>query len=172
MVEKEDYKKIWTVKTKSEELFLREKAKVFQFSEYSKSEINNLILIMRQMMVLNHGIGLAAPQIGLNAQVFVAQLPSQDGRGYQGKFYAVFNPKVESISKKLIPNQEGCLSVPGYYGTVERANKITVSGYDKNNRAIKLKVEDFLARIFQHEIDHLNGTLFIDKSKDVKKFES
>lgn len=171
MVEKENNKKIWTIKTKSEESFLREKPKAFQFSEYSKSEINNLVLFMRQMMVLNHGIGLAAPQIGVNAQVFVAQLPSEDGRGYYGKFYAIFNPKIESISKKMISDQEGCLSVPGHYGTVQRADKITVSGYDKNNRPVKIKAEGFLARIFQHEIDHLGGILFIDKSKDVKKFE-
>ncbi len=171
MAEKETDKKIWTVKIKSEESFLREKPKAFKFSDYSKSEINNLVLFMRQMMVLNHGIGLAAPQIGVNAQIFVAQLPSDDGRGYQGKFYAIFNPKIESISKKIVSDQEGCLSVPGYYGTVDRADKITVSGYDKNNRPVKVKAEGFLARIFQHEIDHLGGVLFIDKSKDVKKFE-
>lgn len=122
-------------------------------------------------MIANQGVGLAAPQIGIDARVFVAQEPSKDGRGYWGKFYAIFNPKIESISKKLISDHEGCLSVPGYYGTVERADKITISGFDKNNRPIKIKASGYLARIFQHEIDHLDGILYIDKSKDVKKIE-
>ena len=172
MAEKEKGEKIWTVEVKNEKSFLKGKAKIFEFSDYTKQEIDNLVLHMRQMMVAHHGVGLAAPQIGINARVFVAQEPSKDGLSYQGKFYAVFNPKVESISKKLIPDQEGCLSVPGYYGTVERADKITVSGWDKNKRPVKIKAEGYLARIFQHEIDHLNGTLFIDKSKDVKKIEA
>lgn len=121
-------------------------------------------------MVLHHGVGLAAPQIGLNMSVFVAQMPGKDGKGYAGKFYSFFNPTIEFASKKIITDYEGCLSVPGYFGNVDRSEKITISGYDKNNRKVTLKVEGFLARIFQHETDHLNGTLFVDKSKDVKKY--
>lgn len=168
MVKEENYK-IWTTETKTQEKFLRGKAKPFEFSEYSKKDINDLVLFMRTMMVKNHGVGLAAPQVGLNMRAFVAQLPADDGSGYIGKFYAIFNPRVESISKKIINDAEGCLSVPGYYGTVPRADKLTITGFDKNNRKITVKAEDFLARIFQHEIDHLEGILFIDKSKDVKK---
>ena len=170
MVEKEN-QKIWTTKVKTEEAFLRKKARSFDFDGYSKKEINNLVLFMRTLMVKNLGVGLAAPQIGLNLRVFVAQLPADDSHGYKGKFYAVFNPETVSISKKLFPEEEGCLSTPGYYGAVPRADKITVSGFNKNGRKITIKAEGFLARIFQHEIDHLNGILFLDKSKNIRKLE-
>lgn len=169
-MDKEIEQKIWSVEDKGETSFLRQKSKLFDFKEYSKKDVSDLVLYMRKMMIINHGVGLAAPQIGLNMRVFVAQLPSSDGRGYVGKFYAFFNPKIESYSKKTNLDTEGCLSVPGYFGTVERSDKITVTGFDKNNRKISVKADGFLARIFQHEIDHLDGTLYIDKSKDVKKY--
>jgi peptide deformylase len=168
MVAKEN-QKIWTTEIKAEKTFLKKKARSFDFSQYSKKDIDNLVLFLRTMMVRNHGVGLAAPQIGLGLRVFVAQLPSEDGRGYKGKFYAIFNPEIESISKKTIAEKEGCLSIPGYYGTVERAEKIVISGFDKNNRKIRVKAQGFLAIIFQHETDHLNGVLFADKSKDLEK---
>jgi peptide deformylase len=170
MVEKEN-QKIWTAEVKAQEKFLRGKAKSFDFDKYSKKDINDLVLFMRTIMIKNYGIGLAAPQIGLNMRVFVAQLPTKDGRGYKGKFYALFNPRLESVSKKTISDAEGCLSVPGYYGTVPRSDKVTITGFDKNNRKVTIKAEGLLARIFQHEIDHLEGGLFTDKSKDVKKIE-
>ncbi len=168
---KEESQKIWTTEIESQKKFLKGKFKDFNFDNFSKKDINDLVLFMRMMMIKNRGVGLAAPQIGLNMKVFVAQLPNEDGSGYIGKFYAVFNPKVESISKKYISDVEGCLSVPQYYGSVERADKITITGFDKNGRKIKIKAEGYLARIFQHEIDHLNGILFSDKSKDLKKYQ-
>jgi peptide deformylase len=170
MVEKEN-QKIWTAEVKAQEAFLRKKAKPFDFDAYSKKDINDLVLFMRTMMVKNRGIGLAAPQVGFDFQAFVAQLPLDDGSGYRGKFYAFFNPKIVSTSKKTLNEDEGCLSVPGCYGTVPRADKIILEGRDKNRRKITVKAEGFLAKIFQHEIDHLNGVLFTDKSKNVKKVE-
>lgn len=163
--------KIWMVSDKNEESFLRKKTSDFDFSKYTKKEIDDLVLFMRRMMVKNRGIGLSANQIGLNLNLFVCQLPNSDGKGYKGKFYAIFNPKVEEISKKESFDDEGCLSVPGYYGGVKRATKITISGFDKNQRLIKIKAEGLLARIFQHELDHLSGAIFIDKSKDIFKIE-
>ncbi len=168
---KEENQKIWTTEIKSQKDFLKGRAKKFDFAEYSKKDINDLILFMRMMMIKNRGVGLAAPQIGLNMRVFVAQLPNDDGSGYVGKFYAIFNPEIESISKKYISDVEGCLSVPYYYGSVERADKITINGFDKNGRKTKIKAQGYLARIFQHEVDHLNGILFSDKSKDLKKYQ-
>jgi len=164
--------KIWTIEVENEKSFLRKKAKDFDFSKYTRQEINDLILYMRKTMIAYNGVGLAAPQIGINARVFVAQEPASNGRGYKGKFYAIFNPQVEFISKNHISDYEGCLSVPGYYGAVSRADKIIISGYDKNKRPIKIKAHGYLARIFQHEIDHLNGILFIDKAKDLNKVEA
>jgi len=153
---------IWHISDKKEAKLLRSRLKDYDFSSQTKKEREELIARMRTTMVAENGIGLAANQVGLNMRVFVAQLPSPDGRGYKGKFYAVFNPTIVSISKKKEADIEGCLSVPGEYGAVERANKITISGYDKNQRPITISATGLLARIFQHETDHLDGKLFID----------
>ncbi|MCX7616298.1 MAG: peptide deformylase [Patescibacteria group bacterium] len=165
----EENKKIWTLFNKEEEKILRKKVSDFDFSRYSKKEIEELIRFLRRMMVAHKGIGLAANQVGLDLRVFVAQLPSRKGQGggYQGKFYAIFNPKIVSLSGKKIKEEEGCLSVPGFWGEVERAEKIEIEGFDKNQRPIRLKATGLLARIFQHEIDHLEGKLYIDKAKNL-----
>ena len=157
-------KKIWTVENKNNQKLLRKRLADFDFSKYSKKEINELIKFMRKMMAENGGVGLAANQIGFNFRVFVAQLPEKKGeeRGYVGKFYAVFNPEIISLSEEKINDREGCLSIPGFYGEIERSKKMEIGGFDKNQRPVKIKAGGFLARIFQHEIDHLNGTLFTD----------
>src|SRR3989344_5558254 len=108
-----------------------------------------------------HGIGLSANQIGLNMRVFVAEVPDAQGGM---KSYAIFNPKLEKFSGEKIPFEEGCLSVPLTYGTVERAERVTLTGFDKNGGPVKIKAWGLLARVFQHEVDHLEGKLFIDKA--------
>ncbi len=85
------------------------------------------------------------------------------------KFFAIFNPQIVKFSEEKILMEEGCLSVPGIWGGVERPEKITLVGFDKNGKKLKIKAWGLLARIFQHEIDHLNGILFIDKAKQVYK---
>ena len=163
--------KIWTVFNKKEDTLLKKKLSLFDFSKHTKKQINDLVLFMRKMMIKNKGVGLSANQVGLNMSVFVCQLPSRDGKGYVGKFYAIFNPKIEEKSKKEISDNEGCLSIPGYYGAVKRAERITILGFDKNQRPLKIKADGFLARIFQHEIDHLNGRVFADKAETFEKTE-
>lgn len=155
--------RIWTINDKNQEKFLRTKAKDFDFSSHAKAEIDHLIKRMRASMKAAGGIGLSANQIGLNAKVFVAQVPKESGGT---AFYAIFNPKIEKTSKETISYEEGCLSIPGVWGDVERAEKISISGYDRKNKSIKIKAWGLLARVFQHEIDHLNGILFIDRSKN------
>jgi len=105
-----------------------------------------------------HGIGLAATQIGRNEAFFVAQPP-------QGKFYAVFNPKITKTEDKPILMEEGCLSVPDQYGEVSRYEKLILEGQNQNGKPVKIKAWGLLAHIFQHETDHLSGTLYIDKTK-------
>ncbi|MFA6135780.1 MAG: peptide deformylase [Candidatus Paceibacterota bacterium] len=169
----EENKKIWTIFDKKEEKLLRKKMSNFNFSKYTKKETEELVKFMRKMMIINRGVGLAANQIGLNLNIFVAQLPERRNEkgGYVGKFYAVFNPRIISQSKTKIEEQEGCLSVPGFYGEVERTEKIEIEGYDKNQRKINVKANGLLARIFQHETDHLIGRLYIDRTKKVFKIE-
>lgn len=168
---KEENKKIWMVGNKKEEVFLRRRPADFIFSESNRSEIDELIRLMRQIMTVHRGIGLSANQIGLDAQIFVCQLPDKDGKGYRGKFYTVFNPRIDSVFKKNVIGEEGCLSIPGIYGQVPRAEKVILSGYDRRGNAVTLKAERLLARIFQHEVDHLNGILFIDKTKNIYAIE-
>lgn len=167
--------KIFTIADKKEEKFLRTKTVDFGFQAFTKKEINNLIKKMKETMLNANGIGLSANQIGLNFKMFVALIPEKplerDEKNKiimpspdEAKFYAIFNPEIIKFSKQTEIIEEGCLSVPGVLGEVERSLKITITGFDKNDREIKIKAEGLCARVFQHETDHLNGILFIDKA--------
>ena len=153
--------KILTIANKKEEQFLRKKTEEFDFSKWKRADIAELIKKMHRMMREANGIGLSANQIGLPYQFFVAEVPGDNGL----KFYSIFNPKIEKVSKEKAKEEEGCLSIPGVYGDVDRPERIVISGQDKNKRPLKIKAWGLLARVFQHEIDHLNGILFIDKAK-------
>ncbi len=112
-----------------------------------------------------NGIGLSANQIGLSYRMFVAQVPAQG----QDKFYTVLNPELEKDGKEVSVQEEGCLSVVGVYGNVKRPERVILRGLDRNGRPLKIKAWGLLARVFQHEIDHLNGKLFIDTATDLHK---
>ena len=159
---------ILTIDNKKSEKFLRKKTADFDFSRFSKKEIQELIVRMRRVMRQANGIGLSANQIGLDLSVFVAEIP--DPRGGT-KFYAVFNPVIEKFGEEKAVAEEGCLSVHGKYGDVERTARITITGSDKNGRPLRIKAWSLLARVFQHEIDHLNGKLFIDRAKRIYEAE-
>lgn len=155
---------ILTIKNKTDEKFLRAKARPFDFSAYTKTEVAKLVSCMRSKMTEAKGIGLAANQVGLNAAVFVARV--------ENKFYSVFNPVIAEASKETEAMDEGCLSVPETYGATPRAAKVTLKGFDRNGRPITVKAWGLLARVFQHEVDHLNGVLFIDKATEVRKISN
>lgn len=163
--------KVFTINNEKEEKFLRKRVAEFNFTEFPKKELQDLIKKMRKIMISTNGVGLSANQLGMNLRFFVAQIPeiSNQRKLMSGKFYAIFNPEIIKFSKNKIIMEEGCLSVPGIYGLVERPKKITLVGYDKNGRKIKIKAQGFLARVFQHEVDHLNGVLFIDRTKNIFK---
>ncbi len=153
---------IVTIAQKKDEKFLRKKTVPFDFKKFTRKEVNELITRMQRIMHAANGIGLSANQIGLTFSVFVAEVPDAHGGT---KFYVVFNPKIEKVDKAVIAFEEGCLSVPGQWGEVIRAETIVVSGYNKMGKKVKVKAWGLLARVFQHEIDHLNGKLFIDRAK-------
>jgi peptide deformylase len=159
---------IVTVAAKKDEKFLRKKTVPFDFKKFDKKEINELIMRMRRIMHAANGIGLSANQIGLDFAVFVAEVPDAKGGN---KFYAVFNPKIEKMEKAIVTFEEGCLSIPGKWGDVERAEQIVLSGFNKMGKPVKVKAWGLLARVFQHEIDHLNGKLFIDRARKVYSAE-
>lgn len=144
---------------KKDEKILRRKAVVFDFEKHQPAETRKLIQDMRNTMKKAAGVGLAANQIGLDIRVFVAE--------FDNKFYAVFNPEIIKQSKETDRLDEGCLSVPGVYGNVKRSERVIITGFDKNGKRLRINAWGFLARIFQHEVDHLNGTLFIDKAEHV-----
>jgi peptide deformylase len=101
-------------------------------------------------------------------RVFVAEVPDAAGGM---KFYAVFNPKLEKAGSEKAVYEEGCLSIPGTWGDVERTEQIVVSAFDKRGKPVKFKAWGLLARVFQHEMDHLNGKVFTDRTKNIHKTE-
>ncbi len=156
---------IVTIADKKDEKFLREKTQDFDFSKHTPSEVTILISHMRKMMRQAKGIGLSANQIGLPWRVFVAEIGDVSGGV---KFYAVFNPRIERTGKESIAFEEGCLSVPKLYGPVERPKEVVIKCLNKQGKPLKIKAWGMLARVFQHEIDHLDGKLFIDKAKSTR----
>lgn len=119
-------------------------------------ETITLLEDMYETMIAHDGIGLAAPQIGKNFQLAVIEVDEETG------LFELINPEIVEQKGSDI-DVEGCLSIPGTYGTVERADEVTVRYFDREGDEIEVTAYGYLARAFQHEIDHLNGELFVDK---------
>lgn len=118
------------------------------------------------------GVGLAAPQVAVSQRLIVVRLPDdEDSRKEYGEqagvLYAVANPEIIKHSKTTVEGVEACLSIPGYFGSVDRYDAVIIRGQDRDGKPIRIKARDWLARVFQHEIDHLDGRLYIDIAKDV-----
>jgi peptide deformylase len=145
---------------------LRQKSKkVRRFGQ----ALQNLIDDMVETMHAVNGLGLAAPQIGVSQQVIVLQLPEDEEDPQSGKLYVLCNPEIVRTVGEEEESEEGCLSVPGFVGDVRRAAVVTVKGLDRHGKKIRIKAEGLLARAFQHEIDHINGTLYIDRVDSPEK---
>jgi len=136
----------------SENPILRQKAKkVHRFDPSLQKLVDDMFETMHDA----NGVGLAAPQIGMSIRIFVAE--------YEDRRVAVFNPEIVKAEGEAL-GTEGCLSIPGYAGdNIRRAVKVVVKGQDVRGKSIRLNAEGWFARILQHEIDHLNGILFIDR---------
>ena len=121
-------------------------------------EILDLIKEMKEALKNSeNGVGLAAPQIGVNIRLFVIL----DNLAKDG--YSVFiNPEITQVSKKKITEEEGCLSLPGNWKELPRADKVTIKAMDENGNKFKIRAKGILARLMLHEVDHLNGILFVD----------
>lgn len=157
---------IVTIEKKADESFLRTKTIPFDFAKFKKKELQDLVRSMRMTMKKADGVGLSANQIGRKERFFVAQVPDSQNRPV---FYAIFNPQITKMSEELATTEEGCLSVPYAYGQTPRAYRVTLEGYDINNKKVKIKAWGLLARVFQHETDHLDGKLFVDRANKVVK---
>lgn len=118
-------------------------------------ELLKLLDDLRETMIAHDGIGIAAPQVGKNIQVAIVEVD-------EGDLFELINPEIISAKGEDI-DVEGCLSIPHTFGTVKRADEIVVRYYDREGDEMEVEAYGYLARAFQHEIDHLNGKLFIDQ---------
>ena len=144
---------------------LRRKTRpVTQFDADLQKLIDDMIETMRDAP----GVGLAAPQVGRPLRLSVIEtVPKVDEEGNEieesRELFVIINPEIIWESRDELLGVEGCLSIPGYVGEVARAEKIRVRAQDRHGRKMRLRLSGWTARIFQHEIDHLNGVLYIDK---------
>lgn len=122
-------------------------------------EVQNLIPDLVLTMVQKDGIGIAAPQVGINIRLTI--INTADGP------LALINPEITFKSKKMELGEEGCLSVPGIFGLVRRHAKIKVKARTYSGDKVEFSAQDLFARVIQHEIDHLDGILFIDKAEKI-----
>jgi peptide deformylase len=147
---------------------LRRKArKVTDFGKDTQQLIDDMIDTMR----VAPGVGLAAPQVGISQKVVVVEFGDEDDEEAPLKLYVVINPEIIKASNEMVDAVEACLSVPGWVGNVDRHDRIVVKGMNRFGKPTKIKAQGWLARIFQHEIDHLDGVVFTDRAEKVWKPE-
>lgn len=119
---------------------------------------------MLETMRVAPGVGLAAPQVGVVDRLFTWEVDEEHG--------VIVNPVIVKRSREKVDGEEGCLSLPGLVYPVARHQSVRVEGLDEHNRPVGIDAEDFLARVFQHEIDHLDGLLFVDRLPDELRREA
>lgn len=169
---------------------LRRKARpVSKFDKDFQTLVDDMIETMRQAP----GVGLAAPQVGASERLIVveyAEPPEEDEQEatfparvdappeadhprkvVKPKLYVMVNPEIVKTSEETVVGVEGCLSIPGLVGEVERFSTVQVKGQNRRGQPMKVKAEGWLARIFQHEVDHINGVVFPDRATRVWKPE-
>jgi peptide deformylase len=158
------------------EPILRRKAKpITTFDKDLQILIDDMIETMRDAP----GVGLAAPQINISQQLAIIEYTedeeAEEEAEAQGvppqpkKLYVIINPEIIKVSEEKVSGVEGCLSIPGLIGDVERHEAIQVKALNRHGNPVKIKVNGWMARIFQHEIDHLHGVLFTDHATRVWK---
>ena len=137
---------------------------VNQFDKNLHALLNDMVETMRDAP----GVGLAAPQIGLSERIIVIEYyerpEDEEVEEAPKKVWAVINPEIVKTSEEMLMGVEGCLSIPGLIGEVERHAEVQVKGLNRHGKPMKVKAKGWLARIFQHEIDHLNGVLFTERA--------
>ena len=140
------------------------RAKTREVTVFDES-LRRLVADLRETMAAYHGVGLAANQVGVEERVFVVDVPLEDERRAQ---LTVVNPVLDRRSGSESA-EEGCLSIPGIYEEVSRSQAVRVRGADQHGRPFELVAEGYLARAIQHEADHLDGVLFVDRLSPLKR---
>lgn len=151
---------------------LRRKArKVTEFGNDFQMLVTNMIETMRDAP----GVGLAAPQVAISQRLVVIEYAededdeNEEAPAAEKKLYVLVNPEIVEKSEEMVVGIEGCLSVPDLVGEVDRHEKITVKALNRRGQPVKIKAEGWMARIFQHEMDHLDGILYTDRTDKVWK---
>lgn len=145
--------------------FLHKPTEPVKPEEIKTREMQKLIKDLTETMYVKDGVGLAAIQVGKAKSIFTliktfnALNPNED--------LCLINPTWQKMSRHFTWEEEGCLSVPGWWGQVKRYSKIKVNALNKKGEPVEFEAKDFFARIIQHEVDHLNGHLFIEKAKNL-----
>lgn len=143
---------------------LRRKAhKVTQFDK----DLQTLARDMLETMRVAPGVGLAAPQVGISSRLIVVEFGDEEDEDAPKKVYTLVNPEIVQKSEEKVNGVEACLSIPGLAGEVNRYERVVIKAQNVQGKPVKVKAEGWLARIFQHEIDHLDGVMFTDLATKV-----
>lgn len=135
-------------------------------------DIDKLVEQMKETMEEADGIGLAAPQINISERIIVVDHIQEREEAHQkDNILAFLNPHIVKKSKKQETDEEGCLSLPGLYMPIKRAVEVELTAQTLDGREVRLKAQGLAARIFQHEVDHLNGKLIIDRISPLKRLK-
>ena len=148
-------------------ILYRKARKVTDFGK----ELQTLIDDMVETMRVAPGVGLAAPQVDVPLRVIVVEFGDEEDESVPLKLFIFVNPEITRFSKEQVTATEGCLSIPDFVGDVDRSVSVVVKGMNRRGQPLRIKSSGWLARIFQHEVDHINGVLFIDRTESVWKLE-
>lgn len=152
---------------------LRSTAKPVPIKEIGSPKIKKILKQMSEALAKeDDGVALAAPQIGELLQIFIVsgKVSTPEGKPLAPDLVFI-NPEIIKTSRKKVKLDEGCLSVRWWYGKVKRADKVTLTAYDENGKRFTRHASGLWAQIFQHETDHLNGVLFIDKAEQLEEID-
>ena len=150
---------------------LRAKARPIDPAAITSPEVQKLIDDMIDTMQEYHGIGLAAPQVHEGVRIFIAGIEKKDPRTGETEIvpHAIVNPEVTAIGRDLVEDWEGCLSIPDIRGKVPRNRRVRVRGFDRDGQPLDMELEEFPARVVQHENDHLDGILYPMRMTDFRQ---
>lgn len=137
--------------------------KVTDFGQDTQDLIDDMVETLRAAP----GVGLAAPQVDVPLRLIVVEFGDEEDESVPPKLYTLINPEITRHSQETVVGTEGCLSVPNLVGDVERYESITVKGLNRRGKPMKIKAKGWLARIFQHEIDHLSGVIFTELASQI-----
>lgn len=155
---------------------LRQKARPVAHEEFGSKALKNILRAMQQALdATEDGAALAAPQIGVSKRIFILSsrvFGPESGHGGKDLPLVYVNPRIVRRARKKELMDEGCLSVRGKYGTIKRARGVTIEAYDAEGKKFTRGAGGLLAQVFQHECDHLDGILFVDRAEEVWRVAS